>query len=29
MALLPAEALHVHDGQAEDLDLVEGFLDGF
>src|SRR3954468_24772178 len=27
--LLAAEALHVHDGQAEDLDLVERFLDRF
>src|SRR5690348_8697937 len=28
VALLPAEALDVDDGQAEDLDLVEGLLDG-
>src|SRR5579884_890640 len=29
MPLLPAKALHVHDSEAENLDLVEGFLDGF
>src|SRR5262249_37421905 len=29
VAFLPAEALHVHDGQAENLNLVEGFLDRF
>src|SRR5262249_7395410 len=29
MALLPTETLHVHDREAEDLDFVEGFLDGF
>src|SRR5262249_24116915 len=28
LALLPAEALDVNDGQAEHLDLVEGLLDG-
>src|SRR6202034_3823826 len=29
LALLPAEPLHIDDGQTKDLDLVEGFLDGF
>src|SRR5207253_8196107 len=29
VALLPAEALHVHDSHAEDRDLAQGLLDGF